>query len=149
MFPLVAALALAGCCGLKAPKTCPRGDLVGNWGLKLPFAEMSAGHLIVEKAADKTVEETVMVNYDASKIFDFTSAGDTLGFFAFGGKLAGLMAARFPNFAKSCFAAFSMVANSDISGALLPGAMLGLGASLAVVLVHIAVFLLAAYDFEA
>ena len=41
---------------------------------------------IVEKAADKTVEETVKVNYDASKIFDFTSAGDTLGFFAFGGK---------------------------------------------------------------
>lgn len=69
--------------------------------------------------------------------------------FAFGGKLAELMAARFPNFSKSCFAAFSMVANSDISGALLPGAMLGLGASLAVVLVHIAVFLLAAYDFEA
>lgn len=66
--------------------------------------------------------------------------------FALGGKLAELTAERFPNFAKSYFAVLSMVANSDISGALLPGAMLGLGASLAVVLVHTAVFLLAAYD---
>ena len=69
--------------------------------------------------------------------------------FVISGKLVELTAAQLPKFGKSYFAAFSMLANSDISGALLPGAALGLGASFAVVIVHIAVFLLAAYDFEA
>lgn len=55
ILPLVAAVALAGCCGPKAPKKCPYGELVGNWGLKLPYAEMNAGHLIVEKNADGTL----------------------------------------------------------------------------------------------
>lgn len=50
IIPVAAALALAGCCGLKAPK-CPGNTIVGNWGLKLPYADMNAGHLIVEKDA--------------------------------------------------------------------------------------------------
>lgn len=51
LVPVVAAVALAGCCCFNAPK-CPGNTIVGNWGLKLPYASMSAGHLIVEQEAD-------------------------------------------------------------------------------------------------
>ena len=76
MFPLVAALALAGCCGLKAPKTCPRGDLVGNWGLKLPFAEMSAGHLIVEKAADGSLSGFMLWRWGSPVTTKYVKIGE-------------------------------------------------------------------------
>ena len=55
MLPVVAAVALAGCCSFNAPK-CPGNTLVGQWGLKLPYDDMNAGHLIVEKEADGTLK---------------------------------------------------------------------------------------------
>ena len=42
----------ADCCNgsCTAPKPC--GGAYGNWGLKLPYPEMNAGHLILEKGKD-------------------------------------------------------------------------------------------------
>ena len=42
----------AACCNgsCTAPKSC--GSAYGNWGLKLPYPEMNAGHLILEKGKD-------------------------------------------------------------------------------------------------
>ena len=45
-----AGLVLAGCCCNKPP-CCPCKDtVVGNWGLKLPYDRMSAGHMIVTRS---------------------------------------------------------------------------------------------------
>lgn len=53
VIPLVAAIALTGCSSLNSPKCkCQSGSLVGNWGLKLPYENMNAGHLIVEQNDD-------------------------------------------------------------------------------------------------
>lgn len=44
-----AGLVLAGCCC--KPPCCPCKDtVVGNWGLKLPYDRMSAGHMIVTRS---------------------------------------------------------------------------------------------------
>ena len=54
-----AGLALAGCCC--KPPCCPcRDAVVGNWGLKLPYATMSAGHMIVTRGARGKAEATVL-----------------------------------------------------------------------------------------
>ena len=54
-----ASLALAGCCC--KPPCCPcRDAVVGNWGLKLPYATMSAGHMIVSRGARGKAEATVL-----------------------------------------------------------------------------------------
>ena len=54
-----AGLALAGCCC--KPPCCPcRDAVVGNWGLKLPYATMSAGHMIVSRGARGKAEATVL-----------------------------------------------------------------------------------------
>ena len=52
LLPLAAVIAMSGFAAepQSCPKkSCPRGSIVGNWGLKLPFDDMAAGHLIVEK----------------------------------------------------------------------------------------------------
>ncbi len=53
-----AALALAGC------TTCttfdPADPVVGNWGLKLPYDAMNAGHMIVTREADGTAKAVVL-----------------------------------------------------------------------------------------
>ena len=53
-----AALALAGCV---CCKECAKDDaVVGNWGLKLPYSAMSAGHMIVSRTADGAAEAIVL-----------------------------------------------------------------------------------------
>ena len=52
-----AGLALAGCC-CRPP--CCRDAVVGNWGLKLPYENMNAGHMIVSRAADGKANAVVL-----------------------------------------------------------------------------------------
>ena len=60
LFSLLAAgLALAGCC------TCdfgvdPKDPIVGNWGLKLGYDRMNAGHMIVSRDADGKAQAVVL-----------------------------------------------------------------------------------------
>ena len=60
LFSLLAAgLALAGCC------TCdygvdPKDPVVGNWGLRLGYDNMSAGHMIVSRDADGRAQALVL-----------------------------------------------------------------------------------------
>ena len=50
MFALLAAgLALAGCASKNC--CCCKDPVIGNWGLKLGYDSMNAGHLIVERDA--------------------------------------------------------------------------------------------------
>ena len=56
---LAAGLALAGCC------TCdfgvdPKDPVVGNWGLKLGYENMNAGHMIVSRDADGKAQAVVL-----------------------------------------------------------------------------------------
>ena len=56
---LAAGIALAGCC------TCdfgvdPKDPVVGNWGLKLGYESMSAGHMIVSRDADGKAQALVL-----------------------------------------------------------------------------------------
>ena len=54
-----AGLALAGCCC--KPPCCPcKNAVVGNWGLKLPYPTMNAGHMIVSRGADGKPSATVL-----------------------------------------------------------------------------------------
>ncbi len=58
----VAALVLAGC--TTCPKNCAKYDcsdpVVGNWGLKLPYDEMNAGHMIVSREADGSAKALIL-----------------------------------------------------------------------------------------
>ena len=77
---------------------------------------------VVEKAADKTVEETVKVNYDASSVFDFTSAGDTLGFYAVGGEsFASLSSGLLVSVKRTSPAQSVIVFNGDVDASLVSG----------------------------
>ena len=56
---LAAGLALAGCC------TCdfgvdPKDPVVGNWGLKLGYESMNAGHMIVSRDANGAAQALVL-----------------------------------------------------------------------------------------
>lgn len=58
-----ASLALAGCCSVcdrLASFVDPTDPVVGNWGLKLPYDEMSAGHMIVSRDADGSAKALVL-----------------------------------------------------------------------------------------
>lgn len=77
---------------------------------------------VVEKAVDKTVAETVKVNYDASPLFDFTSAGDTLGFFAAGGQsYASLSSGLLVSVNSSSPAQSVLLFNSSVDPSLVAG----------------------------
>lgn len=77
---------------------------------------------VVEKAVDKTVSETVKVNYDASPLFDFTSAGDTLGFFAAGGQsYASLSSGLFVSVSSSSPAQSVLLFNGSVNPSLVAG----------------------------
>ena len=52
-----AGLVLAGCCC--KPPCCANG-VTGNWGLKLPYPDMNAGHMIVSRTADGKAEAVVL-----------------------------------------------------------------------------------------
>lgn len=86
---------------------------------RLIFSD-SAG--VVEKAADKTVEETVKVNYDASPVFDFTSAGDTLGFYAVGGEsFASLSSGLLVSVKKTSPAQSVILFNREVDASIVSG----------------------------
>ena len=55
----MAALALAGCTCMKAP-TCCKDPMVGNWGLKLGYDDMNAGHMIISRDADGKAQALVL-----------------------------------------------------------------------------------------
>ena len=55
----MAALALAGCTCTKAP-TCCKDPMVGNWGLKLGYDDMNAGHMIISRDADGKAQALVL-----------------------------------------------------------------------------------------
>ena len=52
------AFALAGCTCTKAP--CCKDPLVGNWGLKLGYENMNAGHMIISRDADGKAQALVL-----------------------------------------------------------------------------------------
>ena len=52
------ALALSGCACLQP--CCKDDAVVGNWGLKLPYPDMNAGHMIVNRAADGTAQAVIL-----------------------------------------------------------------------------------------
>ena len=55
----MAALALAGCCTCtKTP--CCKDPMIGNWGLKLGYEEMNAGHMIISRDADGKAQALVL-----------------------------------------------------------------------------------------
>ena len=59
LLPLVAA-ALAGCCG---DKCCNSDPVIGNWGARLPYSDMNAGHFIFERDADGAAKATVLLRW--------------------------------------------------------------------------------------
>lgn len=76
LIPVVAALALAGCCGLKCPMKCRGNSLVGNWGLKLPYGDMNAGHLIVEQAADGSLKGLMLWRWASPETTKYVKVGE-------------------------------------------------------------------------
>ena len=52
-------LALAGCTCCKVPPCC-KDPMVGNWGLKLGYDEMNAGHMIISRDADGKAQALVL-----------------------------------------------------------------------------------------
>jgi len=64
MIPLAAAV-LGGCCSLCCnDKKCGCDDpVMGNWGARLPFAEMNSGHLIFERGDDGAAKAVVLLRW--------------------------------------------------------------------------------------
>ncbi len=58
----VAAIALAGCttCNATSCKDSCKDPVVGNWGLKLPYGFMDAGHMIVSREADGSAKALIL-----------------------------------------------------------------------------------------
>ena len=58
MLSALAVAALSGC--VCAKKTCCTDPVMGNWGLKLGYASMNAGHMIMSRDADGQPQATVL-----------------------------------------------------------------------------------------
>ena len=56
LMSMVAGLALAGCC----TGDCCKDPVIGNWGLKLPYDSMSAGHMIMSRDAKGNPQALVL-----------------------------------------------------------------------------------------
>ena len=91
---LAAGLALAGCVSCDYGVD-PQDPVVGNWGLKLGYADMNAGHMIVSRDAAGTAQAVVLWRW-ASPIpmKNVVVSGDTITFdhpwgFKFEGKVDG------------------------------------------------------------
>lgn len=75
LFPAVAALALAGCTTCSSFDT--KDPLIGNWGLKLPYDRMNAGHMIVSRNADGKAQAVVLWRWGSPEVSAVETKGDT------------------------------------------------------------------------
>ena len=60
LFAPLAAAMVSGCCCLC---DCGKDPVIGNWGAKLPYDDMSAGSLIFTRDADDTVKAFVLLRW--------------------------------------------------------------------------------------
>ena len=78
LIPLAAAM-IAGCC---CDKCCKVDPVIGNWGARLPYAEMNAGHFIFERDANGAAKAVVLLRWGSPvPCDDLKVEGNTFSFF--------------------------------------------------------------------